>query len=146
MVLQRELLAIALFMRMTIPAFGAANESKVVVDLHAHPAEIRAVLLHCTPIGSKAPDVLTFIAVQLESSGGVPPTIDNGPATGPAAEGSRRPGVRTVHVYLGQYYKNLGVVFLSSPMIMSREVSAQWAFDEHDHLIDIFIDKQTGVY
>ena len=31
-------------------------------------------------------------------------------------------------------------------MIMRREVSAQWAFNEHDRLIDIFVDKRTGVY
>jgi hypothetical protein len=31
-------------------------------------------------------------------------------------------------------------------MIMRRQVNAQWAFDENDRLIDIFVDKRTGVY
>jgi hypothetical protein len=29
---------------------------------------------------------------------------------------------------------------------MQREVSAQWAFDQQDHLIDIFVDKESAVY
>jgi hypothetical protein len=146
MVLRWELIAIALFMRLSLAAFGDANESRVVVDLHADPAEIRMVLLRYTPIGSEAEDVLKFVAKRLERSGDAPLKIDNGPATGPGAEGSQRRGVRTIRVYLGEYYQHLGAIFLSAPMIMRKQVSAQWAFDEHARLIDIFVDKRTAVY
>jgi hypothetical protein len=146
MALRWELIAVALLMRMIVAAFGEANESKVVVDLHARPAAIRTVLLRYTPAGSKTTDVLKFIAMRLARSEDAPVKIDNTPATGTAAEGSMRRGTRTIHVYLGGYYKHLGAVFLSAPMIARRQVSAQWAFDEHDRLIDIFIDKRTTVY
>jgi hypothetical protein len=146
MIFRRELFAIALFMRMIAAAFGGASESKVAVDLHAPRAEIRAVLLRYTPVGSKAPDVLKFIATQLELSGSPPAKIDNGPATGPAAEKSQRRGAKTIRVYLGQYFDHPAIIFLSAPIIMRKEVSVQWAFDEHDRLIEIFVDKHGGVY
>jgi hypothetical protein len=146
MVLRRELIIIALLMRASVAALGGANEPKVTLDLHAHAAEIRTVLLRCTPIESKATDVLKFIAIWLERSADAPLKIDNAPATGPAAEGSHRRGVRRIRVDLGEYYQHLGAVFLSAPMIVRKRVSAQWAFDEHDRLIDIFVDKRTLVY
>lgn len=146
MVLGREFLAIALLLRVTAAAFGSANESKVVVDLHASRAEIREVLLRYTPIGSKLSDALKFVATRLERAGGTSPKVSNGPASGRAAEGSRRRGVKTIRVNLGQYYYHPGVLFLSAPMIMQREVSAQWAFDQQDRLIDIFVDKESAVY
>jgi hypothetical protein len=146
MVLRRELLAIALLMRVMASAFGGANESKVVVDLHAPRAEIRQALLRYTPIGSTVPEVLKFIGAHLVTSDNALPKVENGPATGPAAEGSRRRGAKTIRVYLGQYYDHPEVVFLTAPMIMRKEVSAQWAFDEHDRLIDVFVDKESRVY
>ena len=145
-VLHRELIAVVLLMRLSVSAFGGANQSKVIVDLHAPREAIRAALLHYTPIGSKASEVLKFIASRLDRSGNSPLKIDNEPATGRAAEGSNRRGVRTIRVYLGEYFQHPGAVFLSAPMIMRKQVSAQWALDEHDHLIDIFVDKGTGVY
>ena len=135
-----------LLVRMSVAAFGDASESAVVVDLHAHPVAIRAALLRYTPIGSKASEVLKFIATRLERPRDLPLKIDNGPATGRAAEGSNRRGVRTIRVYLGEYYQHPGAVFLSAPMIMRKQVSAQWAFDEHDRLINVFVDKRTRVY
>jgi hypothetical protein len=146
MVLRWELVAIALLMRTVVALFGGANESKIVVDLHAHPAEIRMVLLRYTPIGSQAGDVLKFVAKRLERFGDAPLKIENGPATGLKAEGSARRGVRTIRVYLGEYYQHLGAIFLSAPMIMRKQVRAQWTLDEHDHLVDILVDKRTAVY
>ena len=49
-------------------------------------------------------------------------------------------------VFLGQYYDHPEIIFLTAPMLMQKEVSAQWAFDEHDRLIEIFVDKATEVY
>jgi len=144
--LRRKLLAIVLLMRVMAAAFGGANESKVVVDLRAHRAEIRQALLRYTPIGSKVSEVLKFVAAQLVPSGSALPKIENGPATGPAADGSHRRGVKTMRVYLGQYYDHPEVVFLTVPLIMRKEVTAQWAFDERNRLVDVFVDKETGVY
>ena len=146
MVLRRELIVIALLIRTSVAALGGANESKVTLDLHAPAAEIRTALLRYKPIRSKAADVLKFIATRLERSGDAPLKIETGPATAPAGEGSHRRGVRRIRVYLGEYYQNLGAIFLSAPMIMRKQVSAQWAFDEHGRLVDIFVDKRTAVY
>jgi hypothetical protein len=144
--MRRDLLAIAFFIQIISPAFGGSNEAKITADLHAHRAEIRELLLRHTPIGSKAGDVLKFVATELKRSGSALPKIENGPATGPAAKGSRLCGVKKIRVYLGQYYDHPEIIFLTAPMLTQKEVSAQWAFDEHDRLLEIFVDKATKVY
>jgi hypothetical protein len=53
---------------------------------------------------------------------------------------------KSIRVYLGQYYKHLGAVFLTAPMVVHEDVSACWLFDSHHRLIDIVVDKQAGVY
>jgi hypothetical protein len=83
---------------------------------------------------------------MLGHAGDAPITIQNEPATAPAAEESTKRGVKRIHVYLGQYYDHPEVVFLSAPLMVQKEVSAQWAFDQHDRLIQIFVDKKTGLY
>jgi hypothetical protein len=128
------------------PALSDTKQPPVVVDLRAHRAEIRAVLLRYTPIGSSVTKVLEFVSKQLHRAGDAPVAVENQPATGPAAEESGRRGVKRIHVYLGQYYNHPEVVFLSAPLMMQKEVSAQWAFDQHDRLIDIFVDKKSGLY
>jgi hypothetical protein len=55
-------------------------------------------------------------------------------------------GTKTILVYLGQYYKRLGTVFLSAPMVVHEDVNVQWLFDRRGRLIDIVVDKQTRVY
>jgi hypothetical protein len=127
-------------------ALADKKEGPVVVDLRAHRAEIRAVLLRYTPIGSSSAKVLEFVSGQLGRAGDAPIAVENEPADGPAAEESGKRGVKRIHVYLGQYYDHQEVVFLSAPLMMQKEVSAQWAFDQHDRLIEIFVDKKTGVY
>jgi hypothetical protein len=124
----------------------AAKEAQVIVDLRAHRAEIRAALLRFTPTGSSLAKVLEFVSKQLQHAGNTPVVVENQPATGSAADGSPRRGVKKIHVYLGQYYDHPEVVFLSAPLMMQKEVSAQWAFDQHDRLVDILVDKTTGVY
>jgi hypothetical protein len=146
MILRRELVITALLVPLIGLAFGDPSDSKVTLDLHVPAAEIRAVLLRYTPIGSKAADVLNFVAARLERSNDEPVKIDNSPATGLAAAGSHRRGMRRIRAYLGEYYQQPGAVFLSAPMIMRKRVRAQWAFGEHDRLIDIFVDKRTSVY
>jgi hypothetical protein len=122
------------------PLLGQAEQRQVIVDLYAPRAEIREMLLKHTPVGSSIENVMEFISKQLQGyKSGSPITLR-------PAEPSRPRGAKTIRVYLGQYYKHLGAVFLTAPMIVHEEVSAQWWFDRHDRLIDIVVDKQTRVY
>jgi hypothetical protein len=90
--------------------------------------------------------VLEFVSKQLERSGDAAIAVENQPAMGPAAEESRQRGVKRIRVYLGQYYDHPEVVFLTAPLMMQKEVSAQWSFDQHDHLLEIFVDKTNELY
>ena len=127
-------------------AFGAAladaNPPRVIVDIYAPRASIRAELLQETPPGSSIEKVVRFISNQLQTTRSGVAKISVEPANIPS-----QPRVaKTIHVYLGQYYKNLGAVFLTAPMVVHEDVSARWLFDRHRRLIDIVVDKQTGVY
>ncbi len=146
MLARRVGLVVALFMAGIGSARSDTKESPVIVDLRAHRPEIRAVLLRHTPIGSSVTSVLEFVSKQLQRSGDVAVVVESQPATGPAAEESRQRGVKRIRLYLGQYYDHPEVVFLSAPLMMQKEVTAQWAFDQHDRLVDIFVDKKTGLY
>lgn len=119
----------------------SAKQRQVIVDLYAPRAEIREMLLKHTPIGSSIEYVVEFISKQLERSGDV-----SSITVRPASDASRPHAAKTIRVYLGQYYKHLGAFFLTVPMIVHEEVTAQWWFDRHDRLIDIIVDKQAGVY
>ena len=120
---------------------AAPEESPVVVDLHAHRGEIRVALLRHTPIGSSVKDVIDFVSKQLQCTEGTPPvTVE------PVKEGSKSTAAKRIRVYLGQYYDHPEVVFLSAPLMMQKEVTAQWLFDSRDRLIDIVVDKQNGLY
>ena len=130
----------------TVSSMADTKQRPVVVDLHAHRAEIRAALLHHTPIGSNSADVLKFVSTQLDRSGNAPVTLTDAPATGPAAQQSHHSGAKNIRIYLGQYPEHAEVVFLSAPMMMQREVSAQWAFDPQGRLIDIFVHKESRIY
>ena len=134
---------IPFFFAVLCPAILEASDPRVIVDLHAHRAEIRAALLQHTPIGSSTSDVVRFVSQQLQHPGAAPATVIAQPAAGAQ---SKRRGVKSIRVSLGQYYDHPEIVFLTAPLLMQKDVSAQWAFDEHDRLIDIFVDKNTGVY
>ncbi len=125
----------------TQPLLGEVNEPRLIIDLYAPRAEIRAVLLKRTPVGSSIKEVEEFISRQLQRSG------DVSAVTVQSAQDVSKPRVATtIRVYLGQYYKHLGAVFLTAPMIVRKEVTAEWWFDRHDRLIDISVDKRTSVY
>ncbi len=99
-----------------------------------------------TPLGSNIRDVLDFVSKQLQRNENAPVGLTDKPADGEAAEHLKQRGVKTIRVHLGQYYDHPEVVFLSAPMMMQREVNAQWAFDKHNRLVEIFVDKRTGIY
>lgn len=123
-------------------ALADTNPPQVIVDIYAPRAAIRAELLQHTPPGSSIEYVISFISnrLQLTRSGVAKISVepDNIPSQPRVA--------KSIHVYLGQYYKHLGAVFLTAPMVVHEDVSASWLFDRHHRLIDIVVDKQTGVY
>jgi hypothetical protein len=146
MLARRVGFVVALFLAGIGSARSDGKEPRVIVDLRAHRAEIRTVLLRHTPLGSSVASVLEFVSKQLERSGDAAVAVENQPAMGPAAEESRQRGVKRIRVYLGQYYDHPEVVFLAAPLMMQKEVSAQWSFDQHDHLLEIFVDKTNELY
>lgn len=115
---------------------------RVIIDLDAPRETIRAVLLQYTPTGSSIEYVIGFISKRLErtESGLARITVD------PVGIPSQPRVAKTIHVYLGQYYKHLGAVFLTAPMVVHEDVNAQWLFDRHDRLIDVVVQKQGRVY
>lgn len=124
----------------------AQNTATTPVNPETHRAEIRAALLKATPIGSRATDVLAFIRKSLLREGAAVPKLEDHPAQlGAAAESPKR-GVKSIHVLLGQYIDNPAVIILSGPLVLEKEVTAEWAFDKDDRLIEIFVDKQTATY
>jgi hypothetical protein len=122
-------------------ALADAKQGRVTVDLHTPPAEIRQMLLKHTPVGSSVDYVDRFISKQLTVPGsGSTETVQA------VADPSRPRAAKAIRVYLGHYYKNLGSIFLTAPMVVRERVSAQWWFDRHGRLIDIAVDKQASVY
>ena len=122
-------------------ALADANQGRVIVDLHAQPAEIREMLLKHTPVGSSVDYVVRFISKQLTVPGSA-----SAETVQPAADPSRPRAAKAIRVYLGHYYKHPGTIFLTSPMVVRESVSALWWFDRHNRLIDIVVDKRAGVY
>jgi hypothetical protein len=124
------------------PALADTNPRRVIVDIYAPRATIRAELLQQTPPGSSIEKVVRFISNQLQTTRSGETRISVEPANIPS-----QPRVaKTIHVYLGQYYKHLGAVFLTAPMVVHEDVSALWVLDRHDRLTDIVVEKQTGIY
>jgi hypothetical protein len=123
-------------------ALADTNPPRVIVDIYAPRAAIRAELLQQTPPGSSIENVISFISNRLQRPRSGVAKISVEPDNIPL-----QPRVaKSIRVYLGQYYKHLGAVFLTAPMVVHEEVSACWLFDSHHRLIDIVVDKQTGVY
>jgi len=116
------------------------------IDVKDHRAEIREALLKYTPIGSTPKDVLKFISEHLLHQDESLPLVENHGATGPGAEHSTKRWVKSIRLYLGHYLDHPETFFLSAPVLMQKEVTAQWAFDDRNRLIEIFVDKEAGVY
>jgi hypothetical protein len=120
-------------------ALADAKQGRVIVDLHTPPAEIRQMLLKHTPVGSSVDYVDRFISEQLTVPGSrSTETVQADPSPPRAA--------KAIRVYLGHYYKHLGSIFLTAPMVVRERVIAQWWFDRHGRLIDIAVDEQASVY
>ena len=121
---------------------GDTNPARITVDIYAPRATIRAQLLQQTAPGSSIEYVISFISKRLQCSRSGVTQIRVEPANVPS-----QPNVAyTIHVYLGQDYKQLGAIFLTAPMVVHENVSARWLFDRHRRLIDIVVEKQAAVY
>lgn len=138
------IVALAAVAMLAIPL--AAEDQPKALELQQHRAEIREALLKETPLGTNSKQVLAVILKRLGGDAEKLPKLENHPAVGPEAEKVKQRGTKSIRLLLGQYYDHPELVFLSAPMLSQREVTAQWAFDEHDRLIDIFIDKLSNVY
>ncbi len=125
---------------------GAIVRAEPPIDVKDHRAEIREALLKYTPIGSTPQDVIRFISERLLHQDESPPSVENHGATGPSAERSPKRAVKSIRLNLGHYLDHPETFFLSAPVLMQKEVTAQWAFDDRNHLIEIFVDKEAGVY
>ena len=132
------ILSLALLIVQGVPA---ESKRPVIVDIHAPRAAIRETLLKHTPVGSSMADVMRFISKRLETSGSISPTKAE-----PAKAALPPRATKTIRVSLGQYYKRLGAVFLTAPMVVHEDVSALWLFDPNERLIDIVVDKKARVY
>lgn len=127
--------------------FGAGQQAQsLTLDLHAPRAELRKELLRYTPTGSKLSDVSDFISGHLGGAEhSTPQAIEPSPGADKDAV-AKQDVKKTIQVFLGRYYDQSGVIFLTAPLVMQKEVSVQWVFDEHDLLRDIVVDKRTSVY
>jgi len=70
-------------------------------------------------------------------------TITDGPA--PIIDKQKVRGSKFIRIYLGQYY-DIQSCFPRGPMLAQREVTVFWIFDEKARLIDVMVEKRTGVY
>lgn len=135
------LLLLCLFQRPLL-----SEEPTPPVNVKDHRAEIRAALLRYTPLGSNPRDVLAFIKNRLLQEDDALPLLENHSAIGAAAEQSNRRGTKSIQLELGRYLTHPEVIFLTAPIMMEQEVLAQWAFDDRDRLVEIFVEKKPAVY
>lgn len=130
----------------TISASSAQQVPPVRPDLCSHRADIRKALLRATPLGSSAENVLRIIKKDLQKEGDPALRLENHSVQTEAAANSPKRGVKSIHLRLGDYIYNPAVIFLSAPMLLQKEVTADWAFNKDDRLIEIFVDKKTVTY
>jgi hypothetical protein len=134
-------LAILLLVLLIVQLVPAESRRPVIVDVHAPRATLREILLKHTPVGSSIAYATGFISKRLETSGSI-----SAIRVEPAKADLPTRATKTIRVSLGQYYKRLGALFLTAPMVIHEHVSAQWLFDPNGRLIDIVVDKQARVY
>jgi hypothetical protein len=137
----RRALAILFLALLIVQILPAESKRPVIVDIHAPRAAIREILLKHTPVGSSMASVTGFISKRLETSGSI-----SAIKVEPAKASLPGRATKTIRVSLGQYYRRLGAVFLTAPMVVHENVSALWLFDRNGRLIDIVVDKQARVY
>jgi len=90
--------------------------------------------------------VLRIIKKNFQTEDGQTAHLENHSVPTEAVANSGRCGVKSIQLHVGDYFYNPAVIFLSAPMILRKEVTADWAFDKDDRLIEIFVDKKTVTY
>lgn len=138
--------ALALCAALLAVAGVRAENEPSPLDLQQRRAQIRELLLKETPVGMESKEVLASILKRLGGDEAKLPKIEDHPALGPEAEKAKQRGVKSIRLVLGDYYDHPEIIFFAAPMLSRREVTAQWAFDEQDRLVDIFVDKTSSIY
>lgn len=90
--------------------------------------------------------MLGVIKKDLQEEDAATPRLENHSVQTEAAANSAKCGLKSIHLLLGDYIYNPAVILLSAPMLLQKEVTADWAFDKDDRLIEIFVDKKTVTY
>ena len=133
-------LLLALFVFAASPSLWA-GEPPMKINVADRRAETRAALLKFTPLGTDSAEVLAFVKAHLVKSGETPPAIQNIPARGASAEASQKRGVKRLKVDLGDY-PNPSLLLVSPLFPFEQSLTAQWAFDEKDRLVELFLDRE----
>ena len=116
------------------------------IELSEHRAQIRTTLLRQTPLGLTPAEVQKFITTKLLSRDSPAPALEPHGAAGESAAQSAKKGVKSIRVDLGQYIDNPAVILFTAPLLNEKEVTVEWAFDAHDRLIEVFVDKKNVIY
>jgi len=90
--------------------------------------------------------VLRIIKKDLQKEGDPTLRLENHSVQTEGAANSAKCGVKSIHLRLGDYIYTPAVIFLSAPMPLQKEVTADWAFNKDDRLIELFVDKKTATY
>ena len=121
---------------------AVADNTPVEITPRDRRVEIRAKLLKYTPLGSSSKEVVAFIKTRLLKKGDPDPVIENHGATGPSAKDSSNKGVKSIKLNLADYIPNPFLLTLSPPMPFHESLTAQWAFDKNDKLVELFLDRK----
>jgi hypothetical protein len=122
-------------------AVGCISGEKMSVSLYSNEEEITATILAHTPKGSKLAFVSKFISEDLEYNRIVSPPYKQ--STGVRIQDKDDPqiiniiGEHSIDLLLGTY-RDPDRLFL-----LSTDVYVQWAFDENEEVIDVFVYKYT---
>jgi len=115
-------------------------------DLRSPRSEIRKRLLQYTPLGSKLGNVKKFISDELAQSDGDTIKVEKAAPSADDAVAKNPKAAKVIRMYLGQYYDQAGVIFLTAPLVSQKEVSVEWLFDDRDSLIAVGVSKKPAVY
>jgi hypothetical protein len=140
----RAVALIAFALLLQLHSFAGASEGdRVRLSLYSSEDTLREQVLHHTPVGSPATEVLEFVNERLVHDGVIPPPYGQSKGVEvplPFHQSSplqryRQVGVHSIKVHLGTY-RTPDTLFL-----FRASVWIDWAFDESDRLLDVFVAK-----
>ena len=144
--MQMKYIGAIVLLTVSVVAVTGQRAERPLIDPVEHRSEIRAILLKQTPLGSNLADVQRFIGLNFAQSVADAAKIQPHGAEGELAANSPNKGVKSLQISLGAYIENPGTIFLTAPLLNEKTVTAQWAFDKNNRLVEIFVDKTTTTY